>query len=119
MAILQRLHQAGFRIWPFDKPVPGQPLVVEMYTRLNTGPVHKSNATARAAYLLRKRKEDPAYAALNQAALKQARAGEDAFDALISCMVMAQYRDTFYTLPQPRDPSYTLEGWTWAPPIST
>ncbi len=28
-----------------------QPLVVEMYTRLNTGPVHKSNPAARAAYL--------------------------------------------------------------------
>ncbi len=114
MAVLQRLHAAGFRVWPFDKPERGQPLVVEMYTRLNTGPVHKSNPEARAAYLLRKRREDPAYAALGRAALNRARAGEDAFDALISCMVMAGCRDQFYSLPEPRDPKYRLEGWTWA-----
>jgi hypothetical protein len=88
-----------------------------MYARLNTGPVHKSNPAAHAAYLLRKRKEDPAYATLTRTALAQGRASEDAFDALVSCMVMAQYREDFYTLPSPRDPSYALEGWTWAPPL--
>jgi hypothetical protein len=117
MQTLERLHEANFHVWPFDCPQPGKPLVVEMYARLNTGPVHKSNPAARAAYLLRKRKEDPAYAALTRTALAQARASEDAFDALVSCMVMAQYREDFYTLPSPRDPSYALEGWTWAPPL--
>ena len=92
----------------------GKPMAVEMYSRLNTGPVHKSNPAARAAYLLRKRKEDPAYAALGRAALQRARAGEDAFDALVSCMVMVEHRAGFYRLPQPRDPNYRLEGWTWA-----
>jgi len=116
MKTLQRLHEAGFRIWPFDPPKAGQPLVVEMYSRLNTGPVHKSNATARAEYLLRKRAEDPAYAKLGRAAIAKAKAGEDAFDALISCMVMAEHRTQFYRLGQPRDPAYALEGWTWAPP---
>jgi hypothetical protein len=118
MRTLQRLHEAGFRVWPFDKPKPGQPLVVEMYTRLNTGPVHKSNAAARAAYLLRKRAEDADYAAVGRAAFAKARAGEDAFDALVSCMVMARHREGFYQLPQPRDPAYALEGWTWAPPVT-
>ena len=33
---------------------------MEMYSRLNTGPVYKSNAGARAEYLLRKRREDAA-----------------------------------------------------------
>lgn len=116
MKTLQRLHEAGFRIWPFDRPKAGQPLVVEMYSRLNTGPVHKSNATARAAYLQRKRAENPAYAKLVRAAIAKAKAGEDAFDALISCMVMAERRAQFYQLGQPRDPAYALEGWTWAPP---
>lgn len=116
MALLQRLHEVGFRIWPFDRPKEGAPLVVEMYTRLNTGPVHKSNAAARAAYLLRKQKEDPAYATLGRAAIAKAKAGEDAFDALVSCMVMAEHRAQFYRLAQPRDPAYALEGWTWAPP---
>ncbi len=119
MPLLLKLREAGFRIWPFDQPVPGQPLVVEMYTRLNTGPVHKSNPVARAAYLQRKRAEDPAYRALTRTqygreALAAALAGEDAFDALISCMVMTANRDSFYALPQPRDPKARLEGWTWA-----
>ena len=48
MPILLRLRGAGFRVWPFDRPQPGQPLVVEMYSRLNTGPVHKSNPAKRA-----------------------------------------------------------------------
>lgn len=118
MKTLQRLHEAGFRIWPFDRPKAGEPLVVEMYSRLNTGPVHKSNATARADYLARKRKEDAAYSRLGPAAIAKAKAGEDAFDALISCMVMAEHREQFYALNQPRDPNYALEGWTWAPPPS-
>ncbi len=114
MPLLLTLRNAGFRVWPFDRPTPNQPLVVEMYTRLNTGPVHKSNPAARAAYLQRKLAEDPAYKSLSRAAIAAAKAGEDAFDALISCMVMTAHRDTFYTLPQPRDPKARLEGWTWA-----
>jgi hypothetical protein len=118
MRTLQRLHGAGFNVWPFDRPTAGSPLAVEMYSRLNTGPVHKSNPEKRAAYLLRKVKEDPAYAAVGRAAMTRARNSEDAFDALVSCMVMAERREHFYRLPQPRDPSYALEGWTWAPPAS-
>ncbi|MGI4758769.1 MAG: hypothetical protein ACRYGF_18210 [Janthinobacterium lividum] len=114
MRTLQRLHAAGFHVWPFDKPEAGKPIAVEMYSRLNTGPVHKSNPDARKVYLGRKCAEDPAYAALGRTALAKARAGEDAFDALVSCMVMAEHREQFYNLPQPRDPKYRLEGWTWA-----
>jgi hypothetical protein len=120
-AVLLRLREAGFRVWPFDEPsLIGRkacPLVVEMYTRLNTGAVHKSNAAARAAYLLKKRKEDGAYAALSRTVLQRARAGEDAFDALVSTMVMAERRETFAVLPKPRDPLHGIEGWTWAPEI--
>jgi hypothetical protein len=116
---LLRLREAGFRIWPYDRPQLSiknpHPLVVEMYTRLNTGAVHKSNPAARAAYLLRKRREDPAYASLSRTVLAKARSGEDAFDALISTMVMAERRASFATLPPPRDPLHAIEGWTWAP----
>jgi hypothetical protein len=113
---LLRLREAGFRIWPYDKPqLNKHPLVVEMYTRLNTGAVHKSNPTARAAYLLRKRREDAAYASLSRTVLAKARGSEDAFDALISTMVMAERRATFAALPKPRDPLHAIEGWTWAP----
>jgi hypothetical protein len=47
--------------------------------------------------------------------MQRARAGEDAFDALVSTMVMAERRETFATLPRPRDPLHGIEGWTWAP----
>ena len=113
MSTLVRLQDAGFHIWPFDPP--GLPVCVEMYSRLNTGQVHKSNPTARAAYLLEKRKSDPAYAALSRTTLNKAKASEDAFDALVSCMVMAERRGEFASLPKPRDRNYPLEGWTWAP----
>ena len=118
-ATLVRLREAGFRVWPFDRPALAakspKPLVVEMYTRLNTGAVHKSNPVARAAYLLRKRREDSAYAALSRTVMQRARGSEDAFDALVSTMVMAEHRAEFVTLPKPRDPLHRLESWTWAP----
>jgi hypothetical protein len=119
--VLLRLREAGFRVWPFDEPrLAGKsaaPLVVEMYTRLNTGAVHKSNAESRAAYLLKKRRENVAYAALSRGVMEKARGGEDAFDALVSTMVMAERRETFAGLPKPRDPLHGIEGWTWAPEV--
>ena len=119
MPVLKRLRDAGFAVWPFDRPAlkQGRPLVVEMYTRLNTGAVHKSNAAARAAYLLRKRREDPAYTALPRRVMEKARGSEDAFDALVSCMVITARRDEFAVLLQPKDPAYRVEGWTWAPGV--
>jgi len=120
-AVLLRLREAGFRVWPFDEPMltgrKARPLVVEMYTRLNTGAVHKSNAEARAAYLLKKRQDDAAFAALSRGVMLKARGGEDAFDALVSTMVMAERRETFAGLLKPRDPLHGIEGWTWAPEI--
>ena len=114
MPVLKRLREAGFAVWPFDEPAlrEGRPLVVEMYTRLNTGAVRKSNAVARAEYLLRKRREDAAYAALPRRVMEKARAGEDAFDALVSCMVMTARRGEFAGLGKPKDPGYRVEGWS-------
>ena len=127
MPILLRLHRAGFRVWPFDEAVlaadaPPSPLLVEMYTRLMTGPVHKANPQARRAYLDRLRRPaspdfDPRYAGLPRAVMQGALGSEDAFDALISCMVMTARRDSFARLPQPRDPAARIEGWTWAPDV--
>ena len=120
MPVLVRLRQAGFAVWPFDRPAlaEGRPLVVEMYSRLNTGAVRKSNALARAAYLLKRRREDEAYAALPRRVTEKARKSEDAFDALVSCMVMTARRDEFAGLAKPKDPSYKVEGWTWAPGVT-
>ena len=121
MPVLKRLREAGFAVWPFDRVAldDGRPMLVEMYSRLNTGPVHKSNAGARAAYLLKKRRQDAAYAALPRSVMEKARGSEDAFDALVSCMVMVARRAEFARLGEPKDPGYKVEGWTWAPRVRT
>jgi hypothetical protein len=115
MPVLKRLREAGFAVWPFNRA--GLPMVVEMYTRLNTGPVRKSNAAARAEYLREKRREDAGYAALSRGVMERARASEDAFDALVSCMAMTARRGEFSGLAMPLDPEYKVEGWTWAPDV--
>jgi len=115
MTVLRRLREAGFRVWPFDRA--GLPLVVEMYTRLNTGPVRKSNAAARAEYLRTKRRDDAAYAALPRGVMEKASASDDAFDALVSCMAMTARRREFAGLAMPLDPEHKVEGWTWAPGV--
>jgi len=118
MPVLKQLREAGFAVWPFDRAGLDRPMVVEMYTRLNTGAVHKSNDAARAVYLLKKRREDAAYATLPRRVMEKARASEDAFDALVSCMVMTVRRGEFAGLREPKDPGYRVEGWTWAPGVS-
>ena len=70
---------------------------------------------ARAEYLRKKRKDDAAYAGLSRGVMQKALAGEDAFDALVSTMVMVEERETFARLPVLRDSLPRLEGWTWAP----
>jgi hypothetical protein len=119
MPVLRRLREAGFAVWPFDQPAlkDERPMVVEMYTRLNTGPVRKSNAAARAEYLRKKRREDAAYVALPRGVMAKARGSEDAFDALVSCMTMTARRGEFAGLAMPVDPEYKVEGWTWAPGV--
>jgi len=111
--LLARLRTAGLRIWPFDAPRQGQPLLVEIYPRLLTGEVSKGNADARKAYLANKRKNDPAYATLPRNVLVKARRSEDAFDALISVMEMAARRDDFSRLKQATDPVILAEGAVW------
>ena len=48
--VLARLRAAGFRIWPFHD-VPMLPVAVEIYPRVFTGPVVKSHADARRAFV--------------------------------------------------------------------
>ena len=119
MPVLRRLREAGFAVWPFDRPAlkDERPMVVEMYTRLNTGPVCKSNAEARTEYLRSKCREDAAYSALSRGVIAKARGSEDAFDALVSCMAMVARRGEFASLAMPLDPEYKVEGWTWAPGV--
>lgn len=122
MPLLLRLHEAGFRIWPFESSrlnaASPQPLVIEMYTRLMTGAVKKSNAEARKAYLAAKKKADTVYAGLSRAVVTKAQGSEDAFDALVSVLEMVRWREDFADLKAAKDTVLRLEGITWRPGFS-
>jgi len=121
MPFLLALWEAGFRVWPFEaasltgkKP---RPLLVEMYTRLLTGAVAKSNAEARKVYLAAKRKIDVVYAGLTRGVLAKAMASEDAFDALVCAVEMVRWRGEFTGLKATMDEVLKLEGITWRPGV--
>jgi len=109
------LREAGFRIWPYDEPSVKEPLVVEIYTRLMTGAVNKSSEAARTAYLAKKRKESAMYAGLSRLVMAKARASEDAFDALVTALVMTEHRGEFAALRKTEDEVFRMEGQTWVP----
>ena len=117
MTMLAKLHDAGFRVWPLESAAKDKPLLLEMYTRLMTGAVAKSNAEARKAYLAAKRKADSFYAAVGRSVLQKALASEDAFDALVSVIEMARYADEFARLRATKDPELRREGLTWRPGV--
>jgi hypothetical protein len=121
MTMLERLHDAGFRVWPLEASAIDakrpKPLLVEMYTRLMTGAVAKSNPEARRKYLAAKRKTDALYASLGRTVLARAQGSEDAFDALVSVMEMARYAEEFGGLKATRDPELRREGLTWRPGV--
>jgi predicted nuclease with RNAse H fold len=86
MAVLDRLVEAGFHVWPFDT---GGPLVVEIYPRV-----------------LRRE-----LAASERIALEDLR--EHAYDAALSALVMARHAAELTALTP--DPAYGLEGRIWRP----
>ena len=115
MAGLLRLREAGFRVWPYDARSVKEPLVVEIYTRLMTGAVTKSSEVARTAYLAKKRRESALYAELSRAVMTKARGSEDAFDALVTALVMVEHRAEFARLRKTEDEVFRMEGRTWVP----
>lgn len=107
MPLLRRLHEAGATIWPFQSG--GRPTVVEIYPRLLTGAVRKSDAAERQRFLLDR------YPGLGPAHVALAVASEDAFDAAVSALVMARHLDDLLNLPREHDPHLRLEGRIWHP----
>ncbi len=103
---LARLQDAGFAIWPFDAPAR-PPVAVEIWPRTFTGPVVKSDAAARAAYL------DQHFPELARDLRDAAVNSEDAFDAAVSAVVMSQHEAPLRALPALDDAR--LEGWVWGP----
>jgi len=84
MPYLLRLRDAGFAVWPFDRPSPDRPIAAEVYPRWATGPVAKTDAAAREAHVggLGGAAVPARWAAL-------AASGEDAFDATCTAVAMS------------------------------
>lgn len=104
MPLLAELRRASFALWPWDDARP--PMALEIYPRALTGPVVKSSAAARKAYLA----ADPRVPA---ALLAAATASEDAFDAAVSALAMAAALPELLALRASRDPTTLLEGAIW------
>lgn len=105
MPVLKQLRDSGFAIWPFD--APRFPLAVEIYPRVLTGPVVKSDAEHRRRYLRER------YPQIDPAVSERAVASEDAFDALVSALVMSVSASEFESLSADQDPETRLEGKIW------
>jgi hypothetical protein len=108
--VLARLRAAGFAIWPIDAPAPA-PVAVEIYPRLLTGAVVKSDLHARRAHLEERHPRFPP--ALRELAV----ASEDAFDAAVSATVMSLHEDELRALPAVDDPVLRREGCVWVPAV--
>ncbi len=109
MQHLARLTDAGFAVWPFHDPA--LPLAVEIYPRLFVprGFV-KRDAQARRRWLESRSPEQPA------PLLERAARSEDAFDAAISALAMAERVEEFNVLASfPADARERLEGAIWTP----
>jgi hypothetical protein len=107
LPVLHRLRREGFAIWPFDPPA--LPLVIEIYPRVLTGPVKKSRQDQRRAYL------DSELPPLPPRFAEKASSSDDAFDALVSAIVMARHQDDLLRLPAVAHPAVLKEGIIWYP----
>jgi hypothetical protein len=108
---LLRLREAGFSIWPFDPPTPWK--VLEIYPRLLTGPVRKRSAAHRAHYIA------GVPWSISPGHARAMEQSEDAFDAAVSALVMADRSRELALLAQATDPNELLEGRIWPPPNIT
>jgi hypothetical protein len=109
MPLLHSLRAAGAHIWPFDPP--GWPLVLEIYPRLLTGPVTKSNAAARAQHLAQ-------FDALSATHRELGIGSEDAFDAAVSALAMQRHAAEIASLSAESDATLRLEGRIWHPAVT-
>lgn len=105
---LAKLRSEGFSVWPFYST--GFPLVVEIYPRLLTGPVNKSQQPARINYLSAQKFDD-----LPPDVRACAEQSEDAFDALVSALCMRDQAQSFAALTQTQNPRELLKGTIWRP----
>ena len=107
MPHLATFRAAGFSIWPFHEAQTL--LVIEIYPRLLTGSVTKSDFDERVEYL------DQRWPEIAAALACKAASSEDAFDAAVSAVVMNRHLDEISTLTASRDPLELIEGSIWWP----
>ncbi|MGH2394868.1 MAG: hypothetical protein ACRDGH_15500 [Candidatus Limnocylindria bacterium] len=119
MPYLRDLEAEGFAVWPFPSFASGGgsdgpwPRTVEIYPRALTGPVRKSDRARRIAYL------DPLRHRMSEAMLDLAAWSEDAFDAAVSALAMADHADELVALEPARDQTRLREGEIWIPRPAT
>jgi hypothetical protein len=107
MPILDRLRRCGFSIWPFDPP--RHPVVMEVWPRLAMGPLVKRHPERRHAWL------ECVAAALPAEVQAAAQRSEDAFDATVAALALAE--DFEGGLPDVVDVTLRREGWIWGVPL--
>lgn len=107
MPTLAKLAANRFSVWPFT--AGALPLVVEIYPRALTGKVDKSNKNSRRKYL------DRNFPGIDNAIRDAGCSCDDAFDALVSALVMARHIDELMALAQISDETTQLEGQIWLP----
>lgn len=106
MPYLLQMHQSGFSIWPFD--APGWPRAIEIYPRLFTPGIVKSDRDSRCKFLEKFRGRCSA------GNLKHAEDSDDAFDALVSALAMSEHLDKLCSLTQSPSPQTKIEGAIWS-----
>lgn len=107
MPFLATLRRAGFAIWPFVDP--RLPLALEIYPRLLTRAVTKSDRGARELHLRTHAGDE------DERFVRLAIDSEDAFDALVSARVMTNHRGSFAQLEPARSELERIEGRIWTP----
>jgi hypothetical protein len=108
MPYLTALRESGVGIWPFDPH--GQCAAIEIYPRVFTAPVVKSDPSARA---LAVGKLDRSALDVPNEALAAAVGSPDAFDALMSAACLWSRGDELATLERSRDAQTLMEGWVF------
>lgn len=107
MPHLARLRAAGLAVWPFDDAGPAT--LLEIYPRVHTGPVVKRSAAARRGVAGADPRVPPDL-------LEEVVASEDAFDAALSALDMAEHLDEIGALPRATAGTpEALEGALWRP----
>jgi hypothetical protein len=105
MPHLATLRRAGFAIWPFDDP--GAKVVVEIYPRVFTRGVSKSDRNERRRHLATH------HPGIARRVRSDAIDSDDAFDALVSALAMAADIGALTSLTATTDPQLQKEGAIW------